>query len=199
MADTRGIRERLEEIKEWEAKATKGPWAAGLDLPLIANNDPDKRRIWQSSLQVADFRTIWIDKEQSEANAEFAARCRADVPWLVKQLELFSKILDLVATDELFIQPAEGGGWVFWVNVNDMFYPASDGEGIDFSEIPAVWQAWKDKDWPGVVRWVQEKRGGLKLRKSREERILTIEGLREQLEEALRKIERLERSIEVRQ
>lgn len=143
-ADTRGIRERLEEIKAREAKAT-------------------------------------------------------DVPWLIGQLELLSKILDLVATDELFIQPAEGGGWVFWVNVNDMFYPASDGEGIDFSEIPAVWQAWKDKDWPGVVRWVQEKRGGLKLRKSREERILTIEGLREQLEEALRKIERLENSIEVRQ
>ena len=82
---------------------------------------------------------------------------------------------DLVATDELFVHPAEGGGWVFWVNVNDMFYPAADGEGIDFSEIPSVWKAWKAHGWPGVVRWVQEKRGGLKLRKSREEKILTLE------------------------
>jgi len=102
-----------------------------------------------------------------------------------------SMVLDLVATHELFVQSAEGEGWVFWVNVNDMFYPASDGEGIDISEIPAVWQAWKDKDWPGVVRWVQEKRGGMKLRKSREERILTIESLQcraAQLEAALQEI-----------
>lgn len=104
------------------------------------------------------------------------------------EVELLRMVLDLVATDELFVQPAEGGGWVFWVNVNDMFYPASDGEGIDLSEVPVVWKAWKENGWPGVVRWVQEKRGGLKLRKSREEAILNIEGLQAQLKAAEEKL-----------
>jgi hypothetical protein len=136
-------------------------------------------------------RERWQAQMQSEVTAAHkrAEAAERELGALRRELQQFRMILDLVATDELFVQPAEGEGWVFWVNVNDMFYPASDGEGIDISEIPAVWQAWKDKGWPGVVRWVQEKRGGLKLRKSREERILTIESLQSraaQLEAALR-------------
>lgn len=99
------------------------------------------------------------------------------------ETEVLKMALDLIATDELFVNPAEGGGWVFWVNVNDMFYPAADGEGIDFAEIPSVWKAWKESGWPGVVRWVQEKRGGLPLRKSREETIHTMENLQKRVKE----------------
>jgi len=38
------------------------------------------------------------------------------------------------------------------------------------------------------VRWVQEKRGGLKLRKSREERVLSVERLQAQLKTAEEKL-----------
>lgn len=100
-------------------------------------------------------------------------------------------VLDLVATDEVFLERAEGGGWTFCVNVNDMFYPAADGEGVDISEIPAVWKAWKESGWTGVARWVQEKRGGLKLRKSREEKILSIERLQERVTELEGRLEEL--------
>lgn len=126
-----------------------------------------------------DVQDMIVEFVQREATP----KAIGDAPEL-EQHRILGMALDLVATDELFVQPKEGGGWVFWVNVNDMFYPAADGEGIDFAEIPAVWQAWKDKGWPGVVRWVQEKRNGLPLRKSREEKILSIESLQQRAEKA---------------
>jgi len=85
--------------------------------------------------------------------------------------------LDLVATDELFLSFGKEERWLFAINVNDMFYPAADGEGISMDKIPEVWKVWKEGNWPAVVRWVQAKRDGLPLRKRREENILTIENL----------------------
>jgi hypothetical protein len=48
---------------------TPGRLTAGLDLPEVANNNPDPRLIWSGSMQVADCRTPWISQDQSEANA----------------------------------------------------------------------------------------------------------------------------------
>jgi hypothetical protein len=48
----------------------------------------------------------------------------------------------------------------FWLNVNDTFcYACADVEEITEAEIPAVYWAWKNFGWEGVVCWVWRKRG----------------------------------------
>ncbi len=54
-------------------KHTLGTWQAGLDLPGVANNNPDPRLVWSDSLLVADCRISWISQEQAEANARLIA------------------------------------------------------------------------------------------------------------------------------
>lgn len=50
-------------------KFTPGPWVAGLERM----GQPDKRKIWAISLQVASAQSIWIPQEVQEANARLIA------------------------------------------------------------------------------------------------------------------------------
>lgn len=51
------------------SKHTPGPWDAGLERM----GDPDKRKIWATSLQVASAASMWISQEVQEANARLIA------------------------------------------------------------------------------------------------------------------------------
>lgn len=71
--------ERLNQIKEREAKATKGPWTVKHELNVIA---PDPRGGVRSP-----FSNSNLPHEERIANTEFAAHARADIPYLLEQLE----------------------------------------------------------------------------------------------------------------
>lgn len=89
-ADTRGIRERLEEIKAREAKATKGPWF------FESRSDPQVEILVSAELPDEHDEPLHypvlmngydLGGKDVEANWEFVEHSRADVPWLVEQLE----------------------------------------------------------------------------------------------------------------
>lgn len=52
---------------------TPGEWEAGLDLPGVANNNPDPRIVWAGSMMIGDFRSKWVDPERAANNARLAA------------------------------------------------------------------------------------------------------------------------------
>lgn len=71
--------EREKQIREREAKATKGPWNIRHEINLSA---PDPRGGFLCPLTNSS-----LDKEQRVDNYAFAAHARADIPWLLSQLE----------------------------------------------------------------------------------------------------------------
>lgn len=75
--------ERIAELKALCEKAQDGPWEAGLERL----GDPDKRKIWQCSLQVASTSSIWTAREAQEANAAFIAAARTALPELLEAYE----------------------------------------------------------------------------------------------------------------
>lgn len=56
-------------------RETKGKLTAGLDLPGVANNDPDPRLIWADSRLVADCRWPWVSEDHAAADARRLAAC----------------------------------------------------------------------------------------------------------------------------
>jgi hypothetical protein len=56
-----------------EAKHTPGPLAAGLDMPEVANNNPDPLLIWKDSTCVGSARSFWIPLGEQLANAKLWA------------------------------------------------------------------------------------------------------------------------------
>ena len=53
---------------------TRLPWVNGLDMPAVANNNPDPRLIWAGSLYIGSMETAWISEAEQAANAEFIVR-----------------------------------------------------------------------------------------------------------------------------
>jgi hypothetical protein len=52
---------------------TPGPWTAGLDMPEVANNDPDPRLIWSNSMCIGSAKSIWISQQEQKDNAKLMA------------------------------------------------------------------------------------------------------------------------------
>jgi PAS domain-containing protein len=80
--------DRLEEIKARAAVATAGPWhlnkeglGNGYDSPTVYATDTDLRYI----AVCRDYLTT--TPTPNEANASFISHARADIPWLVEQVE----------------------------------------------------------------------------------------------------------------
>jgi hypothetical protein len=78
---------RLAEIRERESKATKGPWAVWqVSRTIIECEDgsPISSMTLGANYQPHEYQ----DKlKQMEANAEFSAHARADIPYLLEQIE----------------------------------------------------------------------------------------------------------------
>ena len=71
--------ERLREVKEREARATKGPWRLGHHRGFGEEHDVDG----PDGEDLAGVRGMFYYR----ADAEFVAHARRDVPWLVEALE----------------------------------------------------------------------------------------------------------------
>ena len=79
--------DRLEEIKQREAKATLGEWHVG-------------RYLLQGEIPVyceegAEFVAVCVSKNDKpvEANAEFIAHSRQDIPYLLRRLEAAEAVI----------------------------------------------------------------------------------------------------------
>jgi hypothetical protein len=89
--------ERLEQIKARVEKATEGPWAKH---PALAQVDA-----FNTGVPVPVFQALWPtdlrSEEETEANEEFIAHARQDVPDLVAEVErLFSINVQLLIENE---------------------------------------------------------------------------------------------------
>lgn len=111
-----------------------------------------------------------------------------------KERDEYRAAMRLLATDQFFMWEGERDGEFLLelcANVNDEFYPGADAEDIPISEAPALLKIWEEKNWPGVVRFVQQKRGGQPLRKHREAYIAKLESAESrnrQLEEIVKEL-----------
>lgn len=85
--------EREKQIREREAKATKGPWEAShRKIPNDANGMYDTQVYCSEGKTIATL--AWYDRENPdgrtgssrEENCEFISHARADIPWLLYQL-----------------------------------------------------------------------------------------------------------------
>lgn len=97
----------LKEIREYCEKATDGPWKAQID------QYGDCGGIWPSGID-AVIKARPVDSEEaklsiSEADAEFCAHARTDLPLLVEQLELHEEFVVWVASRRPHIIPDESG------------------------------------------------------------------------------------------
>lgn len=90
---------RLDEIKEREAKATKGPWSTdkrgggivrGAKVYEYANGNGTR----QLAMTMGHDD---LDSVESAANAEFIAEGRSDIPWLIAEVE---RLRGLIASAE---------------------------------------------------------------------------------------------------
>lgn len=46
-----------------------------------------------------------------------------------------------------------------WLNVNDTFYYAADGEDFEPSDLPKLNELYEKYSWSGIIAWVAKKRG----------------------------------------
>lgn len=79
---------RLDEVKTREAKTTPGPWIADSTHVLTAIN-AGKKHIAMVNIWSGDFRpkNERINIDEHNANVAFIVHARADIPWLIAQLE----------------------------------------------------------------------------------------------------------------
>lgn len=74
--------EREKQIREREAKATKGPWEVMPDSVIQYMN-----RIWADGCDVCCCEGDGSLSHERSDNENFIAHARADIPWLLSQLE----------------------------------------------------------------------------------------------------------------
>ncbi len=72
----------------------------------------------------------------------------------------------LVASDEMFFGTYQHDTGTYddanirpVILCNDIFYPAADGETIDWVDCPELLHRVLAEGWPAAVKWVAEKRG----------------------------------------
>ena len=59
------------------------------------------------------------------------------------------------AIDKCYKQECTG----LFININDYFAPAADSEPITYSELPKLYEMYKEKKYDGVSQFVADKRG----------------------------------------
>jgi hypothetical protein len=111
---------------------------------------------------------------------------------MTAEVERMTALMELACADIIFFHSQESGPFVvsgapelsakvaFSVLVNDLFYPAADSEEFHLDDAIMLRDIFRRKGYEGVIRWVQEKRGGAVLRPHIEARIKEKEDLRQE-------------------
>jgi hypothetical protein len=88
-------REQLEEIRARAEAATEGPWYYGGDTRVAQEMFQNHELIVSPTYPIIEFEP----SEQGEADAEFAAAARTDVPALLDEIDRLNKRLDKTHDD----------------------------------------------------------------------------------------------------
>lgn len=64
----------------------------------------------------------------------------------------------LLDEDVLFLGQENGVACLF-VNINDYFCPAADGEDVGLNDLPKLFDLYVEKGYKGITQFVAEKRG----------------------------------------
>ena len=95
----------INEIKERESKATKGPWTWDTHIDVCGNGAKKKIARLRSETEFYerrfnfDVKKVIIDQESwyvlpEEKDSEFIAHSREDIPYLLKKIEKIQTILE---------------------------------------------------------------------------------------------------------
>ena len=109
-------------------------------------------------------------------------RALDEIADLKARLAAMDAALELAAVDKLYFSRRDDGAVVPIISCSDVFaFACADGEEIEWKDIPALLEKVKAEGWPAAVKWVSEKRGGLKPMKSAQEDMTRYEALQARL------------------
>lgn len=89
----------------------------------------------------------------------------------------------LLAADCVGYLVHSGENVEFYLNMNDVFYPAADGELVNFHDIIKVFGIYKRFETDGLIAWVQEKRKNFNLFNYPSKEKRKIKGIHKRLKE----------------
>lgn len=84
---------------------------------------------------------------------------RAEVARLREDGERYEAVLRLLAVDVLYCHRGDDGVVTAFINLNDYFIPAADGEAIAMNDAPALAALYDQGGWPAISQWVADRRG----------------------------------------